>query len=343
VKPKRSKLQASRGSAKRNGKPRGGDAAVRVAYKTKRGLMVQGLAEQALASPLMQKYKGKVRLIFFSPPYPLRTKKRYGNRSGQSFVYWLASLAPTLAEFLDKKGSIVIEMGNAWEPGRPVMSVLGIQSLLRFMEAGELDLCQQFICENPARLPGPAQWVNVERIRVKDSFTHVWWMARGERPDANNKRVLTEYSPAMEALLKRKSYNAGARPSQHHVSKRGFLTRHGGAIPSNVLRFSNTSSQDEYLRHCRDLGIDAHPARMPAQLAEFFIKFLTRRGDIVLDPFAGSNTTGATAERLERKWLAIEPTADYIRGSAGRFGPKHPKIRRLALPKRTPKKSTRGN
>jgi len=291
--------------------------------------MIQGLAEMALGSPLLEKYKGKVKLIFTSPPYPLRTKKSYGNRTGQGFVYWLASLAPVLSEYLSKKGSVVIEMGNAWEPGRPIMSVLGLQSLLRFMEAGEFDLCQQFVCENPARLPGPAQWVNVERIRVKDSFTHVWWMAAGERPDANNKRVLNDYSPAMKALLKRQSYNSGVRPSEHNVSKNGFLKKHKGAIPSNVLRFSNTSSQDDYLRYCREHKLATHPARMPAQLAEFFIKFLTKPGDVVMDPFAGSNTTGAAAERLDRKWIAIEPTADYIRGSVGRFGAKRPKLQPL--------------
>lgn len=292
--------------------------------------MVQGLAETALGSPLLEKYKGKVKLIFTSPPYPLRTKKSYGNRTGRAFVYWLASLAEVFSEYLHPKGSIVIEMGNAWEPGKPVMSVLGLQSLLGFVEAGDFELCQQFVCENPARLPGPAQWVNVERIRVKDSFTHVWWMSRSERPDANNKRVLTEYSDAMKALLRRQSYNAGSRPSAHNVSKGGFLKKHKGAIPSNVLRFSNTASQDDYLRYCRKHKLQPHPARMPQQLAEFFIKFLTRPGDVVLDPFAGSNTTGAAAERLGRKWVAIEPTASFIRGSVGRFGMKTPDLRNLA-------------
>lgn len=292
--------------------------------------MVQGLAETALGSPLLKKYKGQIKLIFTSPPYPLRTKKSYGNKTGQAFVYWLASLAPVLKEYLSPKGSVVIEMGNAWEPGKPVMSVLGLQTLLRFLEAGEFELCQQFVCDNPARLPGPAQWVTVERIRVKDSFTHVWWMASSERPDASNKRVLTAYKPAMMALLNRQSYNAGTRPSQHHVSKSGFLKKHKGAIPSNVLRFSNTGSTDDYLRYCRQHNLTPHPARMPAQLAEFFIKFLTKRGDLVMDPFAGSNTTGATAERLGRKWISIEPTADYIRGSVGRFGDRRPKLQSLS-------------
>ena len=62
-----------------------------------------------------------------------------------------------------------------------------------------------------------------------------------------------------------------------------------------------------------------HPARMPSDIAEFFINFLTDEKDLVFDPFAGSNTTGAEAERLGRKWIGVERDLKYIRGSKGRF------------------------
>jgi len=58
---------------------------------------------------------------------------------------------------------------------------------------------------------------------------------------------------------------------------------------------------------------------MQPELAEFFIKFLTNSGDLVLDPFAGSNTTGASAEKLKRKWISIELNEKYVKGSRGRF------------------------
>ena len=58
---------------------------------------------------------------------------------------------------------------------------------------------------------------------------------------------------------------------------------------------------------------------MPARLAEFFVRFLTDPGDLVLDPFAGSNTTGFVAERLARKWIAFEKEEKYIRASQHRF------------------------
>ena len=192
------------------------------------------------------------------------------------------------------------------------MSTLTLRALLSFVEKGDLNLCQQFVCHNPARLPSPAQWVTVERIRVKDAYTKVWWMSPSERPKASNRHVLTEYSEAMRSLLKTKRYNAGTRPSGHNIGKTSFLKDNGGAIPSNVLTFSNTSASDEYRSYCKKGSMEVHPARMHIGLAEFFIRMLTDRGDLVFDPFAGSNTTGAAAEHLGRRWLCTEPIEHYV-------------------------------
>jgi site-specific DNA-methyltransferase (cytosine-N4-specific) len=281
--------------------------------------MIQGRSEQVLASSLGRSYRGKVQLVFTSPPFPLNRKKRYGNAQGDAYLEWLAAFAPVFRELLTKDGSIVLELGNAWVPGSPVMSPLALKALLAFLDRGNLKLCQQFVCYNPARLPSPAQWVNVERIRVKDSYTHVWWMAATERPKADNRRVLKEYSRSMLELLKAKKYSAGRRPSQHKIGTKSFLKDNNGAIPSNVITLSNTNSTDEYLRYCRAQGLQPHEARMPIGLPEFFINFLTEPRDLVLDPFAGSNTTGAAAESLKRRWLSIETSSAYIATSHGRF------------------------
>jgi DNA modification methylase len=290
-----------------------------VAYRTQRDVMYHGRAEEVLLSPAAKSFRGKVNLIFTSPPFPLNRKKRYGNEQGDAYIDWLARFAPLFREFLAPTGSIVIEMGNAWEAGRPVMSTLALESLLAFLRAGEFHLCQQFICHNPTRLPTPAQWVNVERVRVKDSYTHLWWMSPSENPRADNRQVLKPYSKSMLKLLETGKYNAGRRPSEHHIGKTSFLTNNAGAIPSNVLTFSNTSASDPYLRFCREHEMSPHPARMPVGLPEFFIKFLTRPRGLVLDPFAGSNTTGAVADKNKRRWISIEANEDYVDASRGRF------------------------
>jgi DNA modification methylase len=288
-------------------------------YATDRGVMLRGLAENILKNKDLDDVRGKIQMIFTSPPFPLNTKKKYGNLQGDEYLEWLVAFGPLFRNLLTPNGSIVIELGNSWEPGLPTMSTLGLKALLRFQEENDLHLCQEFICHNPARLPSPAQWVTINRIRLKDSFTRLWWLSPNSHPKANNKNVLQEYSPSMKRLIKRKNYNAGKRPSEHQISETSFTTDHGGSIPPNVLSISNTSASDAYQEYCRENGIGFHPARMPPALPEFFINFLTDPGDFVLDPFGGSNTTGAAAEKLDRRWISIEPTEEYIQGSVGRF------------------------
>lgn len=292
---------------------------LRLAYRTTRGRMFLGEVEEFFDSPVGKQRYGKVQLIFTSPPFPLNRKKKYGNLKGDAYVEWLAGFAKPMRRLLKEDGSIVLELGNAWESGKPVMSTLALEALLAFLDAGDFKLCQQFICYNPARLPSPAQWVNVKRIRVKDAYTHVWWMAPTDRPQADNRRILKAYSGAMLDLLRTKRYNSGKRPSQHDIGITSFLKDNGGAIPSNVLTISNTRNHDPYYAYCRNHALPLHPARMPMELPEFFIKFLTRPRNLVLDPFAGSNTTGAAAERLTRRWVSIESNAEYTKGSIGRF------------------------
>lgn len=304
-------------------------------YETHRGSMYCGQAETVLRSAQLIQFKGKVDLVFTSPPFPLARKKKYGNRQGETYVKWLADFAPVFREYVAPLGSIVLELGNAWEPGSPTMSTLPMKALLAFQEAAGLHLCQEFICFNPARLPTPAQWVTVDRVRVKDAFTRLWWLSPSPNPKANNRKVLSSYSESMRKLLERGTYNSGRRPSEHRIGRTSFLKKNPGAIPPNVLvpplkeilpelfevlPISNTKSNDAFQKACKDNGLGMHPARMSERLAEFFIRFLTDEDDLLLDPFAGSNTTGVVAQRLNRNWIAIDADTGYAVTSQRRFG-----------------------
>lgn len=308
-------------------------------FKTKMGKYYISDIEEFLSTRSGRSLRNKVQLIMTSPPFPLNEKKSYGNLQGEAYKDWFTKLAPIFSQLLTDDGSIVIELGNAWMPKRPIQSLLYLESFLGFLNNPEanLRLCQEFICYNPARLPSPAQWVTVKRIRVIDSYTHIWWMAKNDYPKADNRRILRPYSKSMKSLLKRKSYNSGYRPSGHNIGETSFMKDSGGSIvhnvieleqisddrparlPKNVLSIANTQSNDFFLRTCRERGIRPHPARMPIELAKYFIEFLTDPGDLVFDPFAGSNIVGYCAEVLSRKWIATERNEDYGKQSLIRF------------------------
>ena len=159
-------------------------------YSTEFGEYYIGKCEEILPRLGLE---GKVQLILTSPPFPLNNKKKYGNLNGDEYLAWFSSLAELFSKVLKPNGSIVIEMGNSWEKDRPVQSLLHLNSLMSFVnnEKAGLRLCQEFICYNPARLPSPAQWVTINRIRAIDSFTHIWWMSNSDYPKADNRRILS--------------------------------------------------------------------------------------------------------------------------------------------------------
>ena len=276
--------------------------------------------EEFLDSQECVNLAGRVNLILTSPPFPLASPKAYGNKTEADYIAWLSQVVFRMRSLLTDDGSLVLEIGNAWKAGSPTMSLATMRTLMSIADGVNYHLCQQFVCHNPARLPSPASWVTVKRIRVKDSFTHVWWYSPTEYPKADNRRVLNEYSPAMKRLLKRGSYNTEPRPSDHDIGEKSFLKDNGGAIPSSMLQFSNTSVSRKYRNWCKDRNLRMHPARMPEDLVDFFVRLLTDQGDLILDPFGGSLTTGAVAESLGRRWVGIEPSITYLEGSMGRFG-----------------------
>jgi DNA modification methylase len=260
---------------------------------------------------------GCVNLILTSPPFALTRKKEYGNKSAEEYVEWFLEFAYEFKRVLTKNGSFVLDLGGAYLPGAPVRSIYQYELLVRLCKEVGFYLAQEFFHYNPSRLPTPAEWVTVRRVRVKDSVNVVWWLSPSKTPKADNRKVLKPYSESMKQLFKN-GYKPKLRPSGHNISNR-FNKQNQGAIPPNLLELPNTESNSSYLRLCKESGIKPHPARFPEAFPEFFIKLTTDKGELVLDPFAGSNTTGFAAEKLNRRWLAFEIKEDYLKGSIFRF------------------------
>lgn len=271
-----------------------------------------------------------VDLIVTSPPFALQRPKEYGNQSQDAYLAWFLPFADEFWRILKPTGSLVIDLGGAWESGRPVKSLYAFELLVTLCRrpVRPFVLSQDFYWYNPARLPSPAQWVTIERRRAKDSVNYIWWLGKTPDAKADNSRVLREYTDAMKRLIESGTYNRGRRPSGHTI-REGFTEDRGGSIPPNLLAISNTGNDQQYLDGCRRKGLKPHPARFPREIPEFFVEFLTEPGDLVVDPFAGSNVTGVVAETRGRRWLAVDIESDYIRGSETRFDGLQMELERL--------------
>lgn len=289
---------------------------IKASYKTNLGSTYCGDSRELLG----RLEDESVDLVVTSPPFALLREKEYGNKAQHEYVDWLSEFAVQVKRVLKPTGSFVLDLGGAYIRGAPIRSLYNFRVLIKFCDDLGFNLAEEFFWHNPSKLPSPIEWVNKRKVRVKDSVNTVWWFSKTADPKANVTRVLAPYSDRMKKLLKDPDayYKAKKRPSGHDISS-SFGVDNGGAIPPNLLTFPNSESNSKYLALCKEHNQKGHPARFPSKLPEFFIKFLTDPGDLVVDIFAGSNTTGEVAERLERKWLAFELDPDYVENSKFRF------------------------
>lgn len=286
---------------------------IRSFHKTSLGEVMWGDSRSYLFSAAER----SVDLVMTSPPFGLVRKKSYGNEDADQYCEWFRPFAEGFKRVLKDDGSLVIDIGGAWVPGQPTRSLYHFKLLIMLVEEFGFHLCQEHYWWNPSKLPTPAEWVNVRRVRVKDAVNCVWWLSKTPFPKANNRRVLQPYSKSMRDLLKN-GYTAKLRPSGHDISDK-FQIDNGGSVPPNLLAIANTESTSRYQEFCRANNIPIHPARFPAQLPEYFIRMLTEPGDLVLDPFGGSCVTGAVAEATKRKWVCCELSEEYLQGAVARF------------------------
>ncbi len=285
-------------------------------YYTSRGQAYVGDSLELLA----ELPDASIDLVMTSPPFALRRQKTYGNVEETEYVQWIKPFGQGVLRVLKESGSFVLDLGGSYRSGIPSRSLYNFRVLLAFCDEIGFHLAEDFYWFNPAKLPSPIEWVNKRKIRAKDSVNTVWWFSKTDSPKADVRKVLAPYSDRMKKLIENPEsfYTPKKRPSGHDISA-GFGKDNGGAIPSNLLSISNTDSNSSYLRLCKELGYERHPARFPSELPAFFIKMLTDVDDVVLDIFGGSNTTGFTAESLKRRWLTFEINQAYLTSSVFRF------------------------
>lgn len=361
---------------------------------------IQGAAYQGDSRDLLRELRQadeKVDLVVTSPPFGLRKKKEYGNEDPEDYIDWFLEFADLVYDVLSDEGDFVVDIGGGWEKGEPIRSTYHFELLVDLAtDGGKMDekygrrynLAQDFYWYNPAKLPTPAQWVTIERIRVKDAVNHVWWFSKDsarhrESAKPDNRSVLKPYSDAQKDLMEN-GYNDKLRPSGHDISDKFDNPTEDGAIRPNfwnvieharegwgvhdlldlagvsqelretaeengrlaelaelalddeviedlnellpntstespVREIANTRSRTHYLQGCKKLQKDAHPARFPRELPEFFISFLTEPDDLVLDIFGGSNMTGWVAQQANRRWLTFEYADEYLDASRLHF------------------------
>lgn len=284
-------------------------------FSTERGEMVLADSRETLAGLA----SASVDLIVTSPPFPLLRKKEYGNVAEAEYLEWFRGFAAEFRRVLKPEGSLVLDLGGAWLPGLPAKSPYQFRLLLMLIDELGFHLAHDMYWWQPSRLPSPAEWVTVRRVRTKDAVNTIWWLSPSGWPKADNRRVSVPYSKSQIRRIA-DGEKPLVKPSGHATTE-SLGNDNGAAIPPNLIALPHSESSSAYLAYCAAEGITPHPARFPTGLPEYFVRMLTDRGDFVVDPFGGSCATGEVCERLDRRWLCIDQEEQYLAGAVGRFHP----------------------
>ncbi len=268
---------------------------------------------------------GMISLILTSPPYPLVTPKAYGNSPEGEYLEWFLDQAKGMYDSLTDDGSMILNLGPVFKKGVPVQSLYIHKLVIALCEKIGFHLAQEFYAHNEGKLP-TSHWVTVKRVRVTQSIENVFWLSKTPHPKANNRNVLVPYSESYKKVLKQGGYGVYARPSGHKIDH--FNRDNGGRIAGTLIR-ANSVAVDDYIQYCKDHNLPVHPARMQRAIPNFFIRFLTDPGDIVWEPYCGSNIVGDECIKLGRRFIANDKSLTYLAGSMGRFCPERLRLNKL--------------
>lgn len=297
------------------------DGKVLLAYATDLGMALWGNCKNVFSGDMSENL---ISLVLTSPPYPLKRPRAYGNAPASEYVDWLCSAIEPLLRNLQRGGSICLNLGNdIFISGTPARSTYLERLVIAFEDRFGLYKMDMIPWVNPCKPPGPMQWASKTRQQLNAGWEPIYWFTNDPKLcQSNNKRVLEPHSEAhskfvQDGGMKQRRVNSDGA---YYLKEGAYSKVTEGKIPRNVISLThNCADQRQYKIAARSAGLQAHGAAFPVVLAEKLITFLTKMDDLVVDPFAGSNTTGKAAEKLGRRWIASDIVYDYVVGSALRF------------------------
>lgn len=233
-------------------------------------------------------------LIVTSPPYADARHKHYDSISPDEYVSFILSFHDQFWRVLSDEGSFVLNVKDRVVRGvRHRFVWHSIEAL-----SGKGWLCiDDYIWVKPNAMPG--YWPN----RLRDEWEYCFHMTKQTKFAMYQGAVRQRIGDWADKRLSKLTGKSNGRHNSENNSGFGRdLRKWVGkefVLPGNTVKVPLVG---------KNMG---HPAAFPVGLPEFFIKLLTKPGDKVLDPFAGSGSTGLAAEQLDRNVVLIDNNEDY--------------------------------
>jgi len=240
--------------------------------------------------------ENSVSLIMTSPPYGKRRSKDYGGVDPDRYVEWWLTLEPELRRVLKEDGTLILNIKENVVDCQRHTYVLEI--ILAMKEKGWL-WTEEWCWHKKNSVPG--KWPN----RFRDSWERCLQFNLNKKFQMFQDEVKVPIGDWATGRLKKLSENDKKRMQSKSGSGTGKNVSNwvgrDTVYPTNVLHLAT---------QCSNVG---HSAAYPENLPRFFIKLFSKKGDLILDPFLGSGTTGVVATQLNRGFVGIEIEEKYYK------------------------------
>jgi len=263
-------------------------------------------------------------LCLTSPPYCLAKPRAYGNPAASEYVDFICASLEPIVKNLVRGGSIALNISNdVFEPGLPSRALHAERLTIALCDRLGLHLLDRLVWSNPSKAPGPVQWASKSRMLLNVGYEPIFVYTNDPKASlADNRRVLQAHTERHLNLIRNggeqreRTFSDGA----YRLKVGSFGNATEGRIPKNVLTYGHRCSDQIRMRKAAvAAGIPPHGAPMPLSLAKFLVQYLSRPGDLVVDPFGGTLTTAKAAEEVGRRWLATELMLEHIEAGKLRF------------------------
>lgn len=243
---------------------------------------------------VLQDYEEQVDLIVTSPPYADARHKHYDSVHPDDYADWFLSFHEPFYKALKPTGSLVINIKDKVVDG--VRHRFVWRTIEALCDRGWFSI-EDYLWHKPNPMPG--HWPT----RLRDGWEYCFHLAKSKRPYFNADAVRQPVGNWAESRLKKLGNNDLSR--HNSVNDSGFgrdISKWVGketVLPSNVLSLPLVGKNK------------GHPAVFPVGLPLFFIKLLSPEDGLVVDPFAGSGTTGIAALSTGRRSVLIDNNPLY--------------------------------
>jgi site-specific DNA-methyltransferase (cytosine-N4-specific) len=290
-----------------------------IGFSTNLGVAIIGYSESVFA-----RFDEPIHLILTSPPYPLAKARKYGNVSESMYVDWICKTIEPVVKNLVDGGVLTLNISNdIFMHKSASRSLYRERLIIALNDRLGLQKMDEIPWINLSKPPGPYQYASKRRVQLNTGWEPIYYFSNNpKKVITDNRRVLVPHSEQHKKLIesggeKKKSIKSDGA---YRLKVGSYKNKTEGSIPKNVIFAGSSCAENrKYKKEAELLGLQSHGAMMPAKVPDFLIQLFTNENDLVVDPFGGSIRTGRSAEKLNRRWVCVDPVVDYVMGGATRF------------------------